>query len=48
MDRRPASGTCRPVLPSEEELRREIERERAAIDERHALSDVDETKGRDV
>ena len=48
MDRRSASGTCRPVLPSEEELRREIERERAAIDERHALSNVDETKGRGI
>ena len=28
MNRRPASGTCRPVLPSEEELCREIERDR--------------------
>jgi predicted nuclease of restriction endonuclease-like (RecB) superfamily len=36
----------RLVLPSEEELRREIERERAAIDERHVLEDVDETDDR--
>jgi predicted nuclease of restriction endonuclease-like (RecB) superfamily len=36
----------RLVLPSEEELRREIERERAAIDERHVLEDVDKTDDR--
>ena len=37
----------RLVLPSEEELRREIERERAAIDERHALEDLEKADNRD-
>lgn len=37
----------RLVLPSEEELRREIERERAEIEERQASEDADETDNHD-
>jgi hypothetical protein len=37
----------RLVLPSEEELRCEIERERAAIDERHAFDTTEEPNRRD-